>query len=264
MTPTDRRPADSFAYSRRSILTGVTTLGATVIAVPVVRAVPASQPEELADEEPAGEEPAAEEPAEYSSYQTVTDDTGTISVQVPTEWTEAMTLGSPDTELSLVLSPELSTFATSFETAESQIVTPGAVVVYMPETTTDPAALSKEIEDYPLNCTKIDSTEYANQNGLDGVVTIHGNCGGADDLVIKFVASPESGTGTVAAAFAITDDRDVAAAVTFLETLTVTPQVAEPEEEPEAEEQPIPEEQPAEATEPEEESDPESPLDGVL
>ncbi|MCT9097911.1 hypothetical protein [Haloarchaeobius sp. HME9146] len=228
MTPTDHSETEPSAYSRRTVLAGVAALGATLLAAPVARAAPISQ---------LGESPteAEEEPAEYTSYQTVTDDTGIISVQVPSEWTEAVTIGSPDTELNLLLSPELDTFATSFESAESKIVTPGAVVVYMPTTTGDPAELSQQTEGFPVNCQKSgESIEYANQNGLEGVVTIHGNCGGSDDLVIKFIAEPANAEGMVAAAIAVTDDRDIAAAVAFLETLAITTEMTEPESEPES------------------------------
>ncbi|WP_267640831.1 hypothetical protein [Haloarchaeobius amylolyticus] len=255
MTPTDTTAPESSPHSRhaeadrrhaatdnrrscgrRTVLAGVAALGAAILHAPLARAAPISQ----YGTPPTG---ASEEPSAYTGFQTVSDDHGVISAQVPTEWGQAVTVGSPDTELSLVVSSELATFSASFESAQSQITKPGAVVLYMPTTEVDPAQLSQQLGDYPLNCQLSgEQIPFTNDQGLAGVVTIHGNCGGTDDLVLKFIAKPANAPGTVAAAVTIVDDRDAAAASMFLNTLAITPETAAPE--------------PAD--------EPESPLDGLL
>ncbi|WP_435333883.1 hypothetical protein [Haloarchaeobius sp. TZWWS8] len=224
MIQTDPTDTVQPTLNRRVFLTGLGVLGATALALPLVRA--------------GGDDEDTE--GEYTDFTLVTDETGVISVEVPTEWAQKYSLGDEESGLTLIVAPNMESFASSFETETSQVGGAGAIVIYNPNATGDPMQLVKSTKDLPKSCTAGEATEFENANGLKGALTVHGNCGGGQGLLVKYIATVEGADGLVMAMIAVKDEKDIAAAVNILNTLSVEPTADEEMPEEEESESPFP------------------------
>ncbi|MCT9097910.1 hypothetical protein [Haloarchaeobius sp. HME9146] len=208
MTPSDDSASEPPAWSRRTVLTCLGAVGASVLAAPVVRPTPTT-----------GSEPGTT----YSRYRTVNDGSGCIVATVPAAWHRTAVAGDPATGVAVAASPVAVTAPTTFTLRAADRPPRGALAVYMPGLLGEPSEFSTATREWPLGCTATDRLPYTTTNGLDGLVTVHGACRESDALVLKYLATTVHGDGIVLATVTIAEDRDVAAALTFLDTLRVDP-----------------------------------------
>jgi len=126
----------------------------------------------------------------YTTYQTVTDDTGRISVSVPTAWadlqTSVRTIEGADYS-SIVAATNLQAWASGWEEPGIDITLfDGAVQVLGYDRALELAA--------PSGCTKTVTKEPASFSGFDGFYDIYGECGGTTtEYVVLVLAPPEEG-----------------------------------------------------------------------
>ncbi|MCD9624343.1 trypsin-like peptidase domain-containing protein [Rhabdothermincola salaria] len=148
------------------------------------------------------EEAQLSEGASYTSYVTITDDTGTLTVDVPTEWADVLT--SPLTADDggpipvVAASPDLQSFETSYST-------PGMVFV-AGETLVSPGEALAEFAPAPGECVDAGVSEYADDR-FSGLFQIWDQCGpnGAAFVVLVTEAAEFPGFTFVVAVQAVTE-----------------------------------------------------------
>ncbi len=168
------------------------------------------------------EEEVADEPATaggettYNSYVTVTDDTGTLSVEVPADWvdTNGTAWTSDDEEIGVAVSasPNLDDFWSTW-------TTPG---VFFGASTTLELTEEELLDsfDYSDSCTYGGRDVYEDPL-YTGYYDIWATCDGTDSLYIVLAAVPESRSFLILVTVQVVTDADLDALDNILNTFIV-------------------------------------------
>jgi serine protease Do len=165
--------------------------------------------------------PEAEAGETYSDFRTVQDDTGTISVSVPTSWDFIDGSGLPQEDgtrwPALLATPDPSAFDGSW-------TVPGAVIAAVPELgVADPAvvldALGPELTGGA--CTLVGREPY-DDGVYVGQFDLYEACGGTETIFVSVAVAPEDKSYLVYIAMQATDKADLEALDRFLDTFVVT------------------------------------------
>lgn len=156
----------------------------------------------------------------YSDFTEVSDDSGTISVQVPTTWTQvdgtAIQLEDGTSMPNVSAAPDLQAFYDSW-------TSPG---VSLSGASPDMGSASDLLTQIASNaasaCTPTPAQDY--DDGLyTGLIQVFSNCGGTGAVVVAIAAQPEDGSFTALAIIQLTTEADVAVADKVLETFIIQP-----------------------------------------
>jgi serine protease Do len=146
---------------------------------------------------------AATEAETYDSYQTIVDDTGTLTVDVPSVWTSIDTApitlddGSPLGQITA--SPDIEAYSTTWDV-------PGLFYSSVQNADILTALATFAPGDA---CVDAGQTEYQDAAFL-GTYQVWTNCGGTDTLYVVLAAAPLSGSGNVSVlAMQVVTDADL-------------------------------------------------------
>ena len=139
----------------------------------------------------------------YDSYQTIVDDTGVLTVDVPTAWTSIdtapITLDDGSLLGQITASPDIESYTNTWDTPglfyssvqDADILT--ALATFAPGSA----------------CTDAGQTEYQDAVFL-GTYQVWTNCGGTDTVYVVLAAAPVSGSGAVSVlAMQVVTDADL-------------------------------------------------------
>ena len=157
---------------------------------------------------------------EYAEYTTVTDDTGSISVQVPTSWTQvdgaAITLEDGTSIPNVSAAPDLQALYDTWTSPGMTLSGAG------PEMGSAEELLSQVAANAAEACTPTDPQPY--DDGLyTGLIQVFTGCGGTGAVVLAIAAQPADGSFTALAIIQLTTEADVAVADKVLETFVIEP-----------------------------------------
>jgi Protein of unknown function (DUF2510) len=151
----------------------------------------------------------------YSDYARVTDDTGTIVVEVPVEWTDVN--GAP---LVLDDGTEIPDVAASSDLAAGLYVAPSVEVSATDISVIDVPTAMAELA--PTECTSAGSEAYDDPM-FEGEIEFFTNCDGTDTIYLLLAAEYKPDPERIALVQAqILSDRDIDAVVRALETFDFT------------------------------------------
>ncbi len=152
---------------------------------------------------------------ESSRFTTVTDDTGRVTVRVPTVWTDRATspgsLEDGSEAPYVAAAPDLTGFLDGYETA-------GLAIVVLPPTS-DPAAALADFG-FADDCTGGRSRQMAVED-LAGRYSVWTDCGGTSTDIVTLAVMPDDEAYTVVALVQILTDFDVLALDEALSNLVV-------------------------------------------
>jgi serine protease Do len=145
-------------------------------------------------------------PADYTDYTTVTDDSGSIEVSVPVEWSDVV--GPPWNQGGADLGPSL-TAAPDVDAWQSTWGTPG---VFIGASATLGQTPSQMLDDLSFTeCDYVDRSDY--DDGLYvGLFDYYENCGAEGSTFIVVAAQPPDGSFDILVEIVAVDDRDLTAA----------------------------------------------------
>ena len=158
---------------------------------------------------------AADAP-DYADYVTITDDSGTLSVSVPAEWTDVD--GAP-IDLAGVSSPSISAstdiagFEASWDIPGMQFVASDALATYTADELLDLGAMTE--------CESLGREPY-DDGMFTGVFETYANCGGTATSTIVVAAFPPDSSYGVVVVVQIVSDADLAALDEILRSFYVT------------------------------------------
>jgi serine protease Do len=171
--------------------------------------------QELSDEATTTEEGAAESYTEYSS---ITDDTGTLTMEVPVEWSDvngtAWTQDDAEIGPALSASPDLDGFNNTWET-------PGVFFGVSDQLTMTVEEYLDSL-DFSESCTFDSRSDYS-----DGVYTgfydLWTNCGDAGSSFVVIAAKPEDGSYMALVQVQVVGDADLDAVDRIMNTFIYVP-----------------------------------------
>ena len=154
----------------------------------------------------------------YAEYTSVSDDTGTISVDIPVEWSDTDGTENPTFGPSIWASPDQDSFL-------EDLTTPGVIVESSSErTAADIDTTLAEIDtDFSLGevCTSQGQEPY--EDALyTGVVEVWAECGDTGTLIFTLVATPEDGSFLIRALIIAVEARDLDAADRVFDSFVAT------------------------------------------
>jgi len=158
---------------------------------------------------------------EYADFVEVTDDTGTISVQVPTAWTQVD--GTPITTASGAVLPNVSA-APDLAAFFQNWTSPGLSLSGAgPEVGSDVGQLLTDITSNAAEaCTETPAQDY--DDGLyTGLIQVFTGCGGTGAVVLAIAAQPADASFTALAIIQLATEADIAVADKVLETFIIQP-----------------------------------------
>ncbi|WP_148857777.1 S1C family serine protease [Natronococcus pandeyae] len=133
----------------------------------------------------------------YAEYATVTDETGTIWLDVPTEWTDR-TYGRTDLGPSLVAAPDLERFQGTFRT-------PGLWILLSSALDRDAERILAELRNQHCPVTQLAPYD----DGLyTGVSQLQGGCGDTGSATVTLVAEPRGRSFVLVLFVHLVDERD--------------------------------------------------------
>jgi hypothetical protein len=181
------------------------------------RARPASDAPLVVVAEDLGVDEVVEPGSGYSGYTSVTDDSGTIVMDVPIEWTEVD--GSPrvlddGTELpDVAASSDLRAFMETYNAPGVEVAATDIGVIDVPAAMTQFA---------PQECTSVGSERY-DDSIFEGEIALYTDCAGTDTVYVLLAASYKPEPERIALIQAqILTDADIDAVVRALETFNFT------------------------------------------
>lgn len=160
--------------------------------------------------------------ATYTDYTEVTDDSGTVSVEVPVEWSDLN--GAPRAQEdggempSIVASPDIETYEQYWDAPGVEVAAVG------PEVEPDDEALVAWVSETAAeNCTDAGLEPYEDELYV-GLIQYYSACGGGDSnaSVVVISAGPEDGSFTVLVYVQLATDADLEALDHILDTFVVT------------------------------------------
>ncbi|MGI9601215.1 MAG: S1C family serine protease, partial [Acidimicrobiales bacterium] len=161
------------------------------------------------------EEEVAEDPGDaaldtYTDYVTVEDDTGTIRVDVPAEWTDTNGAENPNFGPSIWAAPDLESFNTTWDS-------PGVKVETAQDRGASDIGASLNEIDFSQVCTNGGRTPYQDPLYI-GEAQLWTDCGGTDAIYIVVAAVPAASTFMVRVEIQAVEPRDLDAADRVLDT----------------------------------------------
>ncbi|MCB0970433.1 MAG: serine protease [Acidimicrobiales bacterium] len=181
--------------------------------------------DELAEKESLGSQVEAETgaptgggAATYNDYVSVTDDSGTITVDVPSSWSD---LDGAPIDISGQESPSLKA-APSLAAWESEWDAPGIQIAGIadPQGIDDDTALSNITQGYSSSCTDEGREDYSDQLYV-GRIQYYSDCGGTGAVAVAIVAGPEDGSFKAAVLMQIVSQADLEALDQVIDTFVV-------------------------------------------
>jgi serine protease Do len=176
----------------------------------------AGEVEDVVEDPPANDGAAA-----YSAYTLVTDDTGSISVEVPVEWAD--TLGVSWEFQGELVGPALGA-APDYAAWQSGWTTPGVFIAASPVVSLGIEEML-DLSEFSNTCTYVDRVDY--DDGLyAGFMDIYEDCGGTTASFLVIAALPPDAGFITLVQLVIVSDRDWDAADQVVRTFNVVdPQV---------------------------------------
>lgn len=158
-----------------------------------------------------GEEVIESEPTDsYGEYVVVTDDTDTIQVAIPAEWSDVA--GQPvDSGPALIAAPNVDEFLGTYET-------PGVRIYASRESGVDLEAVLNEFAD--MQCTLNEPVEYSDPL-YTGLAREGTTCGGTQSSIVHIAAVPGNESFVILVEVQIVDERDWEAFSRIQETFQV-------------------------------------------
>ncbi len=162
----------------------------------------------LEEEVPANNGGGSDAPTTYGSYTTITDDTGTLALEVPTAWADvdgsAWVIDDQPVGQQLAASPDLNGYYNTWET-------PGVVFAVSADlageyTTGD----LLDLIDFSDSCTSGGREAYADEL-YSGAYDLWTDCGGIGTLFVVLAAQPEAGNQMLLVQVQIVTDADLEA-----------------------------------------------------
>ncbi|MFC3686720.1 S1C family serine protease [Aquipuribacter hungaricus] len=157
-------------------------------------------------------------PATYSGYTTVTDDSGSISLEVPVEWAQVDGAPLEDGSPALVATPDLDAFSSGFTTS--------GVVIASVEGSSDPGQALQDMLT-GMGATDACPTSEGPQPYDDGLYTgtyeLREGCEGTDAAFAGIVAVPEGGDFMVFVGIQVVGQADLEALDRIIQSFVVTP-----------------------------------------
>jgi serine protease Do len=156
---------------------------------------------------------------EYTEYTEVTDDSGAISVQVPTSWAQVdgtpITLDDGTTIANISAAPDLQAFYSNWTSPGLSLSGAG------PEVGTDVNELLATITSNAAEgCTETPPQDY--DDGLyTGLIQVFTDCGGTGAVVLAIAAQPADGSFTALAIIQLATEADIAVADKVVETFVI-------------------------------------------
>jgi serine protease Do len=162
--------------------------------------------------------------ASYEDYEYVSDDSDTISVEVPTAWSQHLGTALENNGSSyprVLASTDLNSFAANF-------TTPGTFVISLPgaENPANDATLTALLDGLGASTACPDATEREDYSDAlyTGRKEVLNGCEGTNSSFAGVVAAPEDGSFTVFVGVQLTSDADFEALDRILASFVVTPQ----------------------------------------
>jgi serine protease Do len=142
----------------------------------------------------------------YANYEFVSDDTNSVGVEVPSEWTDRNGAPNPNFGESIFAAPDLTAFTETWDV-------PGVIVERSTDFTS--ADIDTVLDDWSdFDCA--DTSDREDFATADGVFTgrweVSTQCGGTETAVLAIVVSPPDGNSVVRMFFQIVTDADLEAA----------------------------------------------------
>jgi serine protease Do len=154
----------------------------------------------------------------YTNYTFVTDNSGLLSVEIPTDWTEVD--GSPWTTnegdvvgLSVTASPNINSFNNSWNT-------PGVFFGASDEFNALATDELLDFFDFSLDCEYLGRDAYQDPV-YTGVYDVWGSCGGTDSLVVTVSVEPGDGSYRAVVLVLVVSDADLDALDRILDSFIV-------------------------------------------
>ncbi len=156
-------------------------------------------------------------PATYSAYQSITDDTGAIVVEVPVEWS--------DLDPSPIVEDDGSTIpyiaaATSIDGFINNFTTSGMVFVKLEPTNDIAGTLSEYGDGFADACTDLGVVDYSDPVFV-GQYQVWDSCGGTESAIVVLAAVPEDGSYTAVMLVQLVVDADLDALDRLFATFNV-------------------------------------------
>ncbi len=153
--------------------------------------------------------------AEYTEYTTVTDDSGTLTVSVPTAW--ASVDGAPvdidgASSPSIVASTDIAAYDSAWDVPGVEFVASSALTGFTADELLDLGAITE--------CT-FDSREDYDDGAFVGRFDTYSNCGGTGATSIVVAAFPEDGSYAVLVVVQVVTDADLVALDEIIRTFNV-------------------------------------------
>lgn len=162
---------------------------------------------------------SASAPVEYTDYRLVTDDSGTMSMEIPVSWTEVdgapVDLGTPAP--SITASPDIASFTSGWTVPGVIAVAATELAAATPDQLLDAAA---EVGATNGNCTSTGRETFSDAR-YNGAVEVWENCGGTASSIFAVGAQAVSGGYSVVLVIQVTSDADLAALDQILTTFDV-------------------------------------------
>ncbi len=150
----------------------------------------------------------------YTEFVTVSDDSGSITSDVPTEWSDVNGQPNPEFGPSLYAAPDLDSFLNSFDT-------PGVIIEATGERGAADIDLTLDELDFADQCTYIGRNPYADVL-YTGSLDEYSDCGGTGTALFVVAVTPEDGTFLARLVIQAVEPRDLDAADRIFATFVVT------------------------------------------
>lgn len=159
------------------------------------------------------EDPAAA--TTYTEYVNISDDSGSISTDVPVEWLDIDGAPNPDFGPSLYAAPELEAFSTTFGT-------PGVIIEATSARSLPDINATLDEVNFAESCTYDGRSPYADAL-YAGSIDTWSNCGGIGAIVLVVVVVPADGSYLARVLIQAVEERDLEAADQIFNTFVASP-----------------------------------------
>lgn len=160
-------------------------------------------------------EDASADTETYTDVVEVTDDSGSVRVEVPVEWSDVDGRPLQDFGPSLYASPNLESFNNTFDT-------PGVIIEATSNRTAADIETSLDEIDFSGSCTYVGREPYTDAL-YTGSLDFYSDCGGAGTVIVVLAVTPEDGSYMARLLIQAVEQRDLTAADHILATFIAAP-----------------------------------------
>jgi serine protease Do len=153
--------------------------------------------------------------ATYTEYVTITDDSGSITTEVPVEWADVDGSPNPDIGPSLHAAPNLEEFFTTFST-------PGVAIDATSSLNMNDIDSVLDSRSYADSCTYLGRTPYSDPL-YAGSLDTWTDCGGVGAVLFVLGVTPADGSYLAFIEIQAVEERDLDAADQILATFIASP-----------------------------------------